>query len=34
VRCGRYGIDYVEADINKGFEGILLPYLMKRKKLY
>ncbi len=34
MRCGRYGIDYVEADINKGFEGILLPYLLKRKKLY
>lgn len=34
VRCGRYGIDYVEADINKGFEGILLPYFFKRSKLY
>jgi uncharacterized protein (DUF58 family) len=34
VRCGRYNIDYVEADINKGFEGILLPYFFKRSKLY
>lgn len=34
MRCGRYGIDYVEADINKGFEGVILPYLLKRKKLY
>ncbi|MBC8319687.1 MAG: DUF58 domain-containing protein [Bacteroidetes bacterium] len=34
MRCGRYSIDYVEADINKGFNGILLPYLLKRKKLY
>lgn len=34
VRCGRYGIDYVEADVNKGFEGILLPYLFKRERLY
>ncbi len=34
LRCGRYGIDYVEADINKGFEGILLPYLLKREKLH
>ncbi len=34
LRCGRYGIDYVEADINKGFEGILLPYLLKRQRLY
>jgi uncharacterized protein (DUF58 family) len=34
VRCGRYNIDYVLADINKGFEGILLPYLFKRERLY
>jgi uncharacterized protein (DUF58 family) len=34
VRCGRYQIDYVPADINKGFEGILLPYLFKRERLY
>jgi len=34
VRCGRYGIDYMEADINKGFEGILLPYLFKRERLH
>jgi len=34
VRCGRYQIDYVEADINKGFEGILLPYLFKRERLF
>lgn len=34
MRCGRYHIDYVEADINRGFEGIILPYLMKRKKLH
>jgi len=34
VRCGRYHIDYVQADINKGFEGILLPYLFKRERLY
>lgn len=34
IRCGRYNIDYVEADINKGFEGILLPYLFKRERLF
>lgn len=34
VKCGKYGIDYVEADINKDFESILLPYLFKRSKLY
>jgi type IV secretory pathway VirB4 component len=34
VKCGKYGIEYVEADINKGFESILLPYLFKRSKLF
>ncbi|NCU32719.1 MAG: DUF58 domain-containing protein [Candidatus Moranbacteria bacterium] len=34
LRCGQYRIDFVEADINKGFKQILLPYLLKREKLY
>ncbi len=34
LRCGKYGIDYVEADINKSFDSILLPYLLTRKRLY
>ncbi|MBI9039319.1 MAG: DUF58 domain-containing protein [Bacteroidales bacterium] len=34
LRCGQYRIDFIEADINKGFEHILLPYLLKREKLY
>ncbi len=34
LKCGRLGIDYIEADINKGVDGILLPYLVKRKKLH
>jgi hypothetical protein len=34
LRCGQYRIDYVEADINKGFDQILLPYMLKREKLY
>lgn len=34
LRCGRYNIDYVESDINQGFEGVLLPYLLKRERLY
>lgn len=33
-RCGYYHIDFIEADINKGFDQILLPYLVKRKRLY
>jgi hypothetical protein len=33
LRCGQYGIDYVEADINKGFAQVLLPFLMKRANM-
>ncbi len=34
IRCGQYRIDYVEADINEGFNPILMQYLIKRQKLY
>ena len=34
LRCGQYRIDLVEADINKGFEQVLLPYLLKRERMY
>jgi uncharacterized protein (DUF58 family) len=34
LRCGQYNIDLVEADINEPFHHVLLPYLVKRSKLY
>ena len=34
IRCGQFHIDFIEADINKGFEQVLLPYLLKRGKLH
>jgi uncharacterized protein (DUF58 family) len=34
LKCGQYRIDLVEADINAGFEPILLEFLMKRARLY
>ena len=34
LRCGQYHIEFIEADINVGFEQILLPYLLKREKLF
>ena len=34
LRCGQYRIDFVEADINAGFEHVLLPYLVKRERMY
>ena len=34
LKCGRYQVDMVVADINKGFNQILLPYLIKRQQLY
>ncbi len=33
LRCQQYKIEYVEADINEGFDQVLLPYLIKRKKM-
>ncbi|MFT5600251.1 MAG: hypothetical protein ACI9N1_000485 [Flavobacteriales bacterium] len=33
LKCGMFGIDYVEADINQGFNQILLQYLIKRQKM-
>jgi len=34
LRCGQYKIDFVPVDCSKGFEPVLLSYLLKRKKLY
>jgi type IV secretory pathway VirJ component len=33
IKCLQYQIDFVEADINKGFRGILQSYLVKRSKM-
>ena len=33
VKCLQYKIDFVEADINKGFKPILQSYLVKRSKM-
>jgi len=34
MRCAQYKIDFIPADINLGFQQVLLPYLLKRQKLY
>ncbi|MFT3885162.1 MAG: DUF58 domain-containing protein [Flavobacteriales bacterium] len=34
LKCGQYRIDLVEADINAGFEPVLLEFLLKRSRLY
>lgn len=34
IKCMQYQVEFVEADINEGFEPILQSYLIKRKKLY
>jgi uncharacterized protein (DUF58 family) len=34
LKCGQYRIDFIEADIHAGFEQVLLPYLLKRNKLF
>jgi len=33
LKCAQYKIDFVEADINKDFSQVLLPYLVKRSKM-
>lgn len=33
LKCGQYKIDFVEADINEGFDHILMSYLVKRTKM-
>jgi uncharacterized protein (DUF58 family) len=33
LKCGQYQIDFVEADVAKGFEQILSAYLVKRGKM-
>ncbi|MDO9511872.1 MAG: DUF58 domain-containing protein [Bacteroidales bacterium] len=34
LKCAQYRIELVQTDINNGFEQILLPFLVKRAKLY
>jgi uncharacterized protein (DUF58 family) len=34
LRCGQYRIDYVEADINKGYDQVLTQHLIKRSRLF
>lgn len=34
LKCGQYEIDFVEADISKGLHQVLMPYLLKRGKMY
>lgn len=33
LKCGQNKIEFIEADINLGFEQVLLPYLIKRTKM-
>lgn len=34
LKCGQFKIDFIEADISKGLHQVLLPYLLKRSKIY
>jgi uncharacterized protein (DUF58 family) len=34
LKCSQYKIDYYEADINRDFRQVLLPFLLKRSRLY
>ena len=32
LKCGQYKINYVEADINRGFGNVLTTYMLERQK--
>ncbi len=34
LKCGKFKIDFVAADINSDFKDVIIPYLLKRKKLF
>lgn len=34
LKCRQYLVDFVEADINSDFRNVLIPFLLKRKKLF
>lgn len=34
MRCSNYAIDFMPADINAGYDAVLLAYLLKRQKLH
>jgi uncharacterized protein (DUF58 family) len=34
LKCGQYKIDFVQADVRSDFKEVLVPYLIKRSKLY
>lgn len=34
LKCGQYAIDFMRADINEGFDKVLLKYLLKRQKMH
>ncbi len=33
LRCGQYKVDFIPVDANKGVKQVLVPYLIKRKKM-
>jgi hypothetical protein len=33
LKCAQYRIDFIEADIHKGYKQVLAPYLAKRQKM-
>jgi hypothetical protein len=33
LKCGQFGIDIIDADINLGYDQVLMAYLIKRGKM-
>jgi uncharacterized protein (DUF58 family) len=34
LKCAQYKIDFVDADIRQGYKQVLLPYLLKRERMF
>jgi uncharacterized protein (DUF58 family) len=34
LKCAQYKIDFVEADVRQGYKQVLLPYLLKRERMF
>ena len=34
LKCAQYKIDFIEADIRQGYKQVLLPYLLKRERMF
>ena len=34
LKCSQYRIEFIEVDVNQGFEDVLLAYMVKRQNMF